>query len=68
MTICAYPRVSDRPIEAEVAAVPACAPVRVRSTELLRGAHEVLIEHPIGNEVHTYRLRRTVQGKLILTK
>jgi hemin uptake protein HemP len=34
------------------------------SEELLRGAEEVLIEH----ETSTYRLRRTHQGKLILTK
>jgi hemin uptake protein HemP len=45
---------------------PAAAesPRRVKSEELLRGDAEVLIEH----QTSVYRLRRTSQGKLILTK
>ena len=46
------------------APAPADEPRRVTSEELLRGAEEVLIEH----QSSTYRLRRTAQGKLILTK
>ena len=37
---------------------------RIRSSELLAGEREILIEH----SGETYRLRHTSQGKLILTK
>lgn len=37
---------------------------RLRSTEIFKGAREVVIEH----EGEEYRLRRTSKGKLILTK
>lgn len=37
---------------------------RLRSTEIFKGAREIVIEH--GGE--EYRLRRTSKGKLILTK
>lgn len=40
------------------------APREITSTEILRGAREVLIRH--GDE--TYRLRLTRNGKLILHK
>ena len=52
------------PEPAAVPASPRNEPVRLRSTELLRGAAEVLIEH----DTQVYRLRRTALGKLILTK
>lgn len=42
----------------------ATKPITLDSTLLLHGRQEVLIRH--GDE--TYRLRRTRQGKLILTK
>ncbi len=45
-------------------ASPPAAPRPLESGELFGGRDEVLIVH--GNE--TYRLRRTRQGKLILTK
>lgn len=47
--------------------VPA-APLRLLSTDLLRGASEVLIEHQTAQDTQVYRLRRTTLGKLILTK
>jgi hemin uptake protein HemP len=40
------------------------APARIPSTELLRGARELLILH----QGETYRLRLTSNDKLILTK
>ena len=46
-----------------VSAAPA-DPVRVSSTQLFAGAHEVLIEH----RGALYRLKQTSLGKLILTK
>jgi hemin uptake protein HemP len=49
-----------------VAGAPPAAlavPPRVRSEDLLRGSHELVIEHQ-GRE---YRLRITQNGKLILT-
>ena len=46
------------------ATIPAHAPRRIRSAELLRSAPEIVIEHQ-GAE---YRLKVTSQGKLILTK
>lgn len=52
-----------RPADASPSPTPA-SPSRWTSDELLRGAEEVLIEH----ESSLYRLRRTSQGKLILTK
>jgi hemin uptake protein HemP len=45
------------------ARAPAAAP-RWKSEDLLQGAREVEIEH----DHHTYRLRVTSLGKLILTK
>lgn len=42
----------------------ATAPRLLSSETLLAGADEILIQH----EGETYRLRRTRQGKLILTK
>ena len=59
-----------KPIETDVAAVPAAAPGsqsqrrQVRSDELFGGRREVLIEH--AGEI--YSLRQTSKGKLILTK
>jgi hemin uptake protein HemP len=50
---------TDRPAEA-----PAPPPPRVPSSELLRGARELLILH----QGETYRLRLTSNDKLILTK
>jgi hemin uptake protein HemP len=43
---------------------PPAPPLRVRSSELLRGGDRLLIEH--GDEF--YQLRLTRLGKLILTK
>ncbi|MGH8681200.1 MAG: hemin uptake protein HemP [Burkholderiales bacterium] len=60
----------DRPPDSPRPASPPepTAPVvlgsqRIRSEELLRGSHELVIEHQ-GRE---YRLRLTQNGKLILT-
>ncbi|MBI5898849.1 MAG: hemin uptake protein HemP [Rhodocyclales bacterium] len=50
-----------RPLEAPR---PAQGPRPLDSAQLFNGREEILIVH--GNE--TYRLRRTRQGKLILTK
>ncbi|NKC29982.1 hemin uptake protein HemP [Falsiroseomonas selenitidurans] len=50
----------------DAAALPqdSAAPARITSTDLLRGAREVLILH----HGETYRLRLTSNDKLILTK
>jgi hemin uptake protein HemP len=43
---------------------PTAQPERVRVSDLLKGARELILEH--GNQ--DYRLRITASGKLILTK
>jgi hemin uptake protein HemP len=53
-----------QPPAAPKPAAPGADTRRLSSAALFAGAGEVVIEHE-GNE---YRLRRTAQGKLILTK
>ncbi len=54
----------EPPCRTQEAPRPAQGPRPLDSVQLFNGREEILIVH--GNE--TYRLRRTRQGKLILTK
>lgn len=53
---------SRKPTETREGAAALITPVK--SSELMNGRQEILIEH----ETTIYRLRKTRQGKLILTK